>query len=130
MNPKTVTSIPLFSDVPRRKRTFVASLADEIDVAAGTVLTREGSYASSFYVIVDGSAEVWSRGDKVNVLGRGGFFGELGILNRPTRTATVVARAPMRLLVVGARELKSLLHELPAVDEKVKKTAARRTATA
>jgi len=48
----TVASIPLFADVPRRRRWHLARLADEVGVSAGTELTRQGGYAQEFFVVV------------------------------------------------------------------------------
>jgi CRP-like cAMP-binding protein len=75
VNPKTVPSIPLFASVPRRRRWHVASLADEVEVSAGTELTRQGGYAQEFFVVVSGAADVYRDGELVGVLAPGDFFG-------------------------------------------------------
>jgi CRP-like cAMP-binding protein len=58
MHPSTVTSIPLFASVPRRRRALVARLADEIEVPAGFRLIRQDGHAREFFVVVSGTAAV------------------------------------------------------------------------
>jgi CRP-like cAMP-binding protein len=121
MNHRLVSSIPLFSGIPRRHHMAVAALVDEIDVPPGKTLVREGAYGRELFVIVDGSAEVRTGSTETSVLGRGHFFGELGAIELRPRTATVVARsAPLRLLVIGPRELVSLMLRFPSVDQRVR----------
>jgi CRP-like cAMP-binding protein len=131
MNPNTVSSIPLFAAVRRRHRDALASLADEVAVPAGARLTRQGGYAQEFFVIVEGSAEVVRDGTPVGALEHGDFFGEVGLLGAGwQRTATVVARSPMRLLVLARREFRALLADFPEVAAPIVRAAAQRQATA
>jgi hypothetical protein len=74
VNHKRVSSIPLFSGISRRHHKAIAALVDEVDVAPGSTLAREGAYAGEVFVIVDGSAEVKQGSTTISVLGRGHFF--------------------------------------------------------
>lgn len=124
-----VESIPLFEGVRRRRLGEVARLLDEVAVAPGRALTREGELGREFFVIVEGSAEV-RRGDRlVGTLGPGDFCGELALLVGPTRSATVVATAPLRLLVAGRREFGALVGSFPTIGARVRGRAAARTAS-
>jgi CRP/FNR family transcriptional regulator, cyclic AMP receptor protein len=127
MNPKLVRQIPLFAGIGRRHHTAVAGAADEVDVPAGKVLVRENEYAGELFVVVDGLAQVHSGESAIATVAAGDVFGELGVLAGPTRSATVIAETPMRLLVVGGRELSALMHRFPEVGERVHATAARRS---
>jgi CRP-like cAMP-binding protein len=127
MHPSTVKSIPLFASVPRRRRKFVASFADEVEVPAGFHLTSQDGYAREFFVVVAGTADVVRDGERVAAVGAGDFFGEVGLLGRGwTRTATVVATSPMRLLVLARREFRELLAAFPAVAAPIVRAAAER----
>lgn len=128
MNPSLVTAIPLFSGISRRHRATLAASADVVDVPAGWVLTKEGDAARELFVVVDGSAEVYVDGERASIAGRGSIVGELGLMARARRSATVVARSDMRLLVVGARELGGLMHRFPSIRERVSVAAAAHTA--
>jgi CRP/FNR family cyclic AMP-dependent transcriptional regulator len=137
MDHMLVETIPLFAGVKRRRRLELAALADEITVPAGTKLTREGAYANEFFVIVDGQAEVVARraspvptsarSVKLATLEPGDFFGEVGLIDGPVRTATVVALTSMQLLVVGSREFRTLMHSFPGIAEDVRAAFVART---
>jgi CRP-like cAMP-binding protein len=127
MHPNAIASIPLFSPVPRRKRDLLARLADAVDVPAGQSLTTQGGHAGEFFVVVAGTADVLRDDSLVGTVGPGDFFGEVGLLGRGwTRTATVVATSPMRLLVLARNEFRELLATFPAIAGPILHTAARR----
>jgi CRP/FNR family transcriptional regulator, cyclic AMP receptor protein len=112
--------VSLFSACSKRELSRIASLADQIEVPKGKVLTREGESGSEFFVIVEGQARVivGKRG-RVAPLGPGASFGEMSLLDRGPRTATVEAESDMQLLVLDARSFSSLLAEVPSVARKV-----------
>jgi CRP-like cAMP-binding protein len=127
VNPDTVKSIPLFASVPRRRRNVVASWADEVDVPAGYELTRQGGYAQEFFVVVSGTADVFRDAEHVGALESGDFFGEAGLLGaRWEHTATVVATAPMHLLVFARQQFRELLFALPTVAASIRHAADER----
>ena len=137
MDHTLVHTIPLFAGVKRRRRLELAALADEITVPAGTKLTREGAHADEFFVIVEGQAEVVARHvspaqtsaepTKLATLGPGDFFGEVGLIDGPLRTATVVALTPMQLLAAGHREFKVLMHSFPGIADHIRAAFSART---
>ncbi|MGZ8632686.1 MAG: hypothetical protein ACXWZZ_02385, partial [Solirubrobacteraceae bacterium] len=55
MDLSTITSIPLFASVPRRRRWHVARLAGEVGAEIGAEVTRQGGYAEEFFVVVAGT---------------------------------------------------------------------------
>jgi CRP-like cAMP-binding protein len=127
VDPTTVDSIPLFASVPRRRRRHVARLADEVGVAAGARLTRQGGYAQEFFVVVSGTADVYRDDQRVGRLEAGDFFGEVGLLApRWERSATVVATSPMRLLVLARRQFRELLFAVPSAAARIHGAAAQR----
>ena len=112
--------MPLFSACSKRELSRIASLADQVDVQEGTVLTREGDSGREFFVVVDGRARVLvgDRG-RVAALGPGASFGEMSLLDQGPRSASVEAETDMQLLVLDARSFSSLLDEVPSVDRTV-----------
>jgi CRP-like cAMP-binding protein len=70
-------------------------------------------------VIVDGTAKVTRQGRKVATLGPGAAFGELALLDRAPRNASVVAETPMELVVLGQREFAGILDEVPGFARKL-----------
>ena len=59
-------------------------------------------------------------------LGPGAFLGELGLLDKGPRTATVIAQGPVETLVLGPREFAGLLDEVPSISHKLLKALAAR----
>jgi len=103
-------------------------LADEIDLREGKEMTRQGTPGREFFVLLDGTADVKKNGRRVNRLGPGDFFGEIALVSREPRTATVIATSPVRALVITDRSFRRLLHDAPQVQTKVMAAMARRLA--
>ena len=126
MNEQKLTSIPLFAPLDRDELRRVAQAADEVDVNEGKPLLREGEFAYEFMVIEEGEAEVTCNGEHVADLGPGDFLGEIAALERGKRNASVVARSPMSLVVMTARDLRQLAASIPALGQTVRRTAEER----
>jgi CRP/FNR family transcriptional regulator, cyclic AMP receptor protein len=119
-------SIPLFDRLDRKHLERLGALTEEVDVPAGKVLIRQGELGDDMMVIVSGTVTVERDGAKVNTLGPGEFFGEIAMIDRGPRTATVTAETPCRLLVINHREFHALMDEFPAVAAQVLVTLAHR----
>ena len=115
MDPQRLSRLDLFRSLNKRDLARVAAWTDEIDVEAGTVLGREGTYAYEFFVIEEGSATVAVDGETVAELGPDEWFGEIGIIESDRRTATVTANTPMRLAVIFAPNFRTMTRQLPDV---------------
>ena len=76
-------------------------------------------------MLVDGSADVRRKGRKVRTLGPGDFFGEIALVPRKPRTATVTATSPDPL-VITEQAFRRLLEDQPAIGVKVLRSLAER----
>ena len=114
-----LAQVPLFSACAKRDLQKLARASDQVSVKAGKVLVEEGKPGHEFFLILDGTAEVRRNGRKVTTLGPGRFFGELSLLDRGPRSATVVAQTDMTLIVLGQREFAGVLDEVPAMSHKL-----------
>ena len=123
-----IKNVPLFSRCSRRELAEVAQVADEIDLSEGKEMTREGAPGREFFVLLEGNADVRKGKRKINSLGRGDFFGEIALISRSPRTATVVATSPVRALVITDRAFRTLLDRSPSVLVKVMEALADRLA--
>lgn len=110
---KHLASVPLFAHCSKHDLQKIARLADEIDVEAGRELVTEGDTGHEAFVIVDGRAVVSRGGDEVVTLGPGDPFGEMALIDRAPRNASVTATTPLRVLVIGQREFAGLMDEAP-----------------
>jgi CRP-like cAMP-binding protein len=94
----------------------VAALAlEETRFEPGEVVYREGDPARDCYVIVEGETDVTVSERFVGTVGEGESVGEMGLLDHAPRTATVVARTPLRVQVIDATSFDRLLDEAPSV---------------
>jgi CRP/FNR family cyclic AMP-dependent transcriptional regulator len=130
MKIEAIKHVPLFATLSKRELAAVAAIADEIDLADGKELIREGDRGREFFVLLEGSADVSKGNRKIRSLGEGDFFGEIALVAHTPRTATVVARSPIRALVITDRAFKSLLEKMPEVQAKVLQALAERLAPA
>jgi CRP-like cAMP-binding protein len=106
MDPDRLKSIPVFASLDEETLHGVATFATETSVPAGKHLLNEGDYAYEFMAIEEGEAEVVRGGERVATLGPGDFFGEIALLEKTMRTASVVAITPMRLVTLSHWDLK------------------------
>jgi CRP/FNR family transcriptional regulator, cyclic AMP receptor protein len=118
--------VPLFSALSKKDLQRVAKASDEIDVEPGRVIVDQGRTGHEFFLIIDGKAAVKRNNRKVTELGPGQYFGELALLDRGPRSASVVAETPMTLLVLGQREFNGVLDGVPGMASKVLSTMAQR----
>ena len=118
--------VPLFQGCGAGQLDAIGQLADEIDVAEGTTLMREGERAGEFFVIIDGSVRVEKGGQTIAHLGAGDFLGEIALVDGGPRTATAVVESPSRLLVVAHREFHSLMEAHPGISISILEALARR----
>jgi CRP-like cAMP-binding protein len=123
-------SIPLFQTVSDEELAEIAPFAEETAVEAGTQLVREGDFSYQFFAIEEGEAEVTRGGERLADLGPGDFFGEIGVLERDLRTASVVAKTDMRLVTLTGWDMKRMEKAMPEAVEQVRQVLEqRRTAS-
>jgi CRP-like cAMP-binding protein/Fe-S-cluster-containing dehydrogenase component len=121
-------SVPLFSSVTHD---FIENLKGSVELlrfGKGDVICRQGDLADSFYLIRIGFvkvSEVHPEAEMVLAyLGRGGYFGEIGLLtNAGRRTATCTALDHVEVVRIGANDFHRMMDEFPEVREKVGRVA-------
>jgi len=118
--------VPLFTGLSKRDLQRVAKVSEEVSVEPGRVIVDQGRTGHEFFMILDGKASVRKNSRKTADLGPGQYFGELALLDRGPRSATVVAETPMTLLVLGQREFSGVLDEVPSMAHKMLATMAGR----
>lgn len=111
--------VPLFAGCSKTELRRLAATADEIDVREGYVLMREGRPGREFFVLVEGSVRVTRSEKKLSELGPGDWFGEIALLTKVPRTASVVATSAVRALVVTDRAFRQLVETMPSIAIKV-----------
>lgn len=118
--------VPLFAGLSASDVAAITRPARAETAAAGDVLCREGAPGHDFFVIVEGEAKVDRGGRVVAQLGPGDSFGELALLDRGPRSATVTAETDMRLLRLAELDFSAVLDEVPALAHKLLAVLAQR----
>ena len=95
-----VRSIPLFAQFSKSDLQTIARIAEEIEFEPGALLMREGETGHEVFVIVSGQLEVWRRGagGKIADRGPGEVVGEMALISKKPRNASVRAATPVHLL--------------------------------
>ena len=114
-----LSKIWLFSTSSSKDLRTIRRALEEVTVPAEQVLCEQGTIGREFFLIVKGEASVRRNGRKVATLGPGQYFGELALLDRRPRSATVASETEMNLLVLGQRQFNGVLDAVPALSRKM-----------
>jgi len=117
-----VAKIPLFSELSAVQIGEIMKMLRAQKLDAGSVVTRRGEPAHSMYLIADGEVEIKLRHKPVR-LGAGHFFGEIAVLRRAHRSATVITTQATRLLILDAADLHGLMDREPGFAARIEEAA-------
>src|SRR5256714_2143570 len=123
-----IKKVPLFSKLSKKGLEDVAQIADELDLPAGKVMATQGDRGREFFVLLEGEADV-TKGDRsINTMRDGDFFGEIALVTKMPRTASVTATSDVRVLVITERAFDALLKKSPEIGRCVAEALADRIA--
>jgi CRP-like cAMP-binding protein len=120
--------VPLFSKLNKHGLQDVAHIADEIDLPAGKEMATEGDRGREFFVLLKGTADVTKNGQSINTMSEGDFFGEIALVSKMPRTATVTATTDVDVLVITERDFDALLKKSPEIGKQIAEALAERVA--
>jgi CRP-like cAMP-binding protein len=123
-----IRRVPLFSRLSTKRLREIAALADEVDVPAGRVLAKEGDRGREFFALLEGEVEVEQGGRLLRRMKEGEFFGEIALVTRMPRTATVTTITAARVLVITERDFGALVKSTPDVGRGVAEALVERLA--
>ena len=120
---ESLRRVPLFKECSGPTLDAVASALEPISLGAGAVVVRQGDPGDRFFVVAHGALGVSTgSGGSARTLARlgpGDFFGEIALIKTERRTASVLAKTPMKLIVIFGPNFRSLASDLPAVQAKI-----------
>ena len=119
---------PLFEALSRRELVQLARITEDLELPPGKVLCKEGDRGREFFVLVEGAADVERGGKKIATLGPGDFFGEIALISKTPRNATIKTTSPVRALVITDRAFRQLLDHSPKIQIGVLTALAERLA--
>ena len=113
-----VARVPLFAGLSAADIADISRLLRAQTVEGGTMIVRRGESGDSMYFIGNGEVEVELPDDRVR-LGVGDFFGEVAVLGRTRRMATVTAVTRTNLLILDAQDLEALMEREKRIAERI-----------
>ncbi len=126
MDAQLLKDIPLFAELDDEQLRRVATFAQLTEVGAGAHLVEEGDFSYELMVIREGEARVVRGEEEVARLGRGDIIGEIGVLARELRSATVIAETTLRLVTISHWQIRRLSRTDPDLVERIRTVAAER----
>ena len=123
-------TVPLFSGCSARELTSLAKFLREVNFPAGRQIVQEGRTGTGLHVIIEGETKVVVGDRTRRRLGPGEFFGEISLLDRGPRTATVVAETPVRTVSLSSWNFRDALKEHPSIAVKMLEELASRVRSA
>jgi len=112
-------SVGLFEGLSRRELAQIERMSRRVEFPAGSTIVKEGEEGVGFHLILAGRAKVSIKGRARSILGPGKFFGELSLIDRGMRTATVTAETTVSTLSLVSWEFLPLLEKTPSINRKI-----------
>lgn len=127
MEQSRITAFEPFADLPEAELDELAATMSEVEVDAGAPIVTHGDFGYVLYAIEEGAADVRVDGAETpRTLGPGELFGEIALLVTGRRTATVVARTPMRLLSLFDRDFQRIRARAPELERSLRRLGGER----
>jgi len=123
---EALRSVPLFSGLGEHDLALVADQTEELHFDPGTAIVTEGEKGGGFYLILKGKAKVYVGDSYIRTMEDGEFFGEMSLLDRSPRSATVVAETRVTALVLASWSFFTILQQHWSVAQKVMEELSRK----
>ena len=109
-------NVPLFATLPENQLAVLTSVMSRKSFARGTTIMAAGDATDSLYVVISGRLKVMISDDEGRevifaMLGSNEYFGEMGLIDDSTRSASVITLEPCELLVLSKRDFRKCLSE-------------------
>jgi CRP/FNR family cyclic AMP-dependent transcriptional regulator len=128
--PDLLRNIGLFSTLDNKDLESLANEFNERRFSAGDKIALEGEGGLMFFIVESGEASVEVHGEEVTRLGPGSSFGEIALIDRRPRTATVTALSDLRTFGLPVFVFRPYVEARPEVAWKLLEAMADRLATA
>jgi cAMP-dependent protein kinase regulator len=109
--------VHLLKDLKTYERAKIADALESVKYPAGTVIINEGDAGDNFYLLESGVAQAFKRGTEQSIkeYERGGYFGELALLDDKPRAASVIAKTEVKVAKLGRDGFKRLLGPVESI---------------
>jgi CRP-like cAMP-binding protein len=122
-----IAASPVFAALPVAELDELAAAMSEVEVEAGAKVITVDDYGTAIYFIEQGEADALTDGgEAIESLGPGDAFGEIALVLTGQRTATVVARTPMRLLSLSGQDFDRIRARVPEFERSLRRLGLER----
>jgi CRP-like cAMP-binding protein len=122
-----IAAFPVFADLPAAELDELAAAMREVEIEAGAEVITRDDYGTALYFVEHGEADARpDGGEATRALGPGDTFGEIGLLLTGQRTATVVARTPMQLLLLSGQDFERIRARVPELERSLRRLSVER----
>jgi CRP-like cAMP-binding protein len=122
MDRSRIAAFPVIADLPPAELDELSAAMGEVKVEAGATVITLDDYGTAIYFIEEGEADVLADGgEATEALGPGDTFGEIALILTGQRTATVVARTPMRLLSLSGQDFERIRARVPELERSLRR---------
>jgi CRP-like cAMP-binding protein len=127
MDTSRIAAFPVFADLPAAELDELAAAMNEVEIETGANVVTLDGYGTAIYLIEEGEADaLGDDGETMQGLGPGDTFGEIALVLTGQRTATVVARTPMRLLSLSGQDFDRIRPRVPEVERSLRRLGLER----
>jgi CRP-like cAMP-binding protein len=127
METSRIAAFPVFADLPEAELDELAGAVHELAVAERSTVVNVDDYGDAVYLVEEGTADVMNeRGETTQTLTAGDTFGEIGLLLTGQRTATVVARSPLKLLSLSGADFERIRSRVPELEQTLRRLGLER----
>ena len=128
VDPAELPTVPLFVGLPDDEIAEIAAMANRREVAPGEKLIEQGRFGDSFYIVASGRALVYIADEYVAAVSEGSAIGEMALIERRPRNATVVAEGDMVVAEFSIADFRKLLEKYPSASMRINELLNRRLA--
>lgn len=127
METSRIAAFPVFADLPEAELDELAGAVHELAIAERSTVVNVDDYGDAVYLVEEGTADVMNeRGETTQTLAAGDTFGEIGLLLTGQRTATVVARSPLKLLSLSGADFERIRSRVPELEQTLRRLGLER----
>jgi CRP-like cAMP-binding protein len=112
-------SVGLLEDISAEDLSYFAGIAEEIEVAAGSLIFQEGDYGDCLYIILGGSVRIHRGARELAILGRLESFGEMAVLDGSPRSASATAVEDSTMIKIDRDQFLDLLRSSPEILQRI-----------
>jgi len=114
-----LAAVPLFEELSKKDLKTILDSSKEVSFAPGRTIVEEGTTGVAFHLIIEGTARVSVKGRTKAKLGPGDYFGEISLIDRGPRSATVSAETEVHTVTVASWNFLTLIDHTPTIARKL-----------